>query len=351
MERTTHKNRHPGRRVTRKNQNQRGGVKLDTWPLLESREEWKAALGEKWAKLLDAKSTVNPEYLDLWFRVLEDQDELFDIALQLMMKRAGLEGTEAILSADPEALEARRSELVAFLTDVEQMVNFNKDTGKNGVTKLIQIQTNKSEPLLSLFLFPKRLHNMFLESLANIFVALKADQSILSQITNPVLTNVAAAQYRSYVLSNIMTNTGTIQRDGYYLNYPTTKINDDLVANKTDVFYNGFLTEIMAQKDAPFDALFTSGGECTHFIADWPWEKIAAHVFLAYKMDRMDDILTLFGTDCSLQTGLDTKYYPEDYKEVTVRGVRFGTLFSNISYLHLEFILQLCQKIRTAPTN
>jgi hypothetical protein len=147
-----------------------------------------------------------------------------------------------------------------------------------------------------------------------------------------------------------MTNTGTIQRDGYYLNYPTTKINTDLVANKTDVFYNGFLTEILAQKDAPFDALFTSS-ECAHFIADWPWEKIAAHVFLAYKMDRMDDILTLFGKDCSLQTGLDKKYYPDEYMDVTVRGVRFGTLFSNISYLHLEFILQLCQKIRTAPTS
>jgi len=345
MERTTHKNK----LRTRRTRKQRGGVKLDTWPLLEDRE-WKAALGEKWAKLLDAKTTVNPEYLELWFRVLEDQDELFDMALQLMKKRVGLDGIQTILQADPEAIEARRDELMPFLTDVERMVNFNKDTGKAGVTKLIQIQTNKSEPLLSLFLFPKRLHNMFLESLANIFVALKADPSILSQITNPVLTSVAAAQYRSYVLSNIMTNTGTIQRDGYYLNYPTTKINTDLVANKTDVFYNGLLTEILAQKDAPFDALFTSS-ECAHFIANWPWEKIAAHVFLAYKMDRMDDILTLFGKECSLQTGLDKKYYPEDYMDVTVRGVRFGTLFSNISYLHLEFILQLCQKIRTAPTS
>ena len=334
---------------------QKGGASLVNWPTVgeERKAAWKEALDKTpFRDILEPKTEKKAEHLELWFRAMENQDELFDIAQQLMLKAAKLEDpTDAglqqkIVDTDPAVLENRRTELVQFLADVESMVNFNKKAGKSNVTKLTQISRNKTEPLLTLFLFPKRLHNMFLESLASIFVTLKSDQRILSQMKNPTLTNVAAAQYRSYVLSNIMTHTGMIQRDGYYLDYPCTQTKNDFVANISDKFYTNLLVEINKNIDLPFEKLFTNEGECTHFIETWSWEVIAAHVFLAYKLDKLPQVLSVFNTECKT-----SKEKKDEYSDMTVRGVRFGNILSNMSYSKLEFILHLCQKITQATSS
>jgi len=363
MERNTYTRRQRPRslRVTQKRQ--RGGVRLDNWPDVGDRsDEWKSALATSVvAKDLetlfmpkDETNDTKPEHLELWFRVLERQDDLFDIALEIMTKKvvdgSGSEFLQKIIATDPATIEEQRAKLVAYLTDVEKMVNFNHDTGKTGTTKLHQIIDNKSEPLLSLFLFPNRVHNMFIESLANIFVALKNDSQMLTHIKNPFLATVVAAQYKSYVLSNSMTTTGMIQRDGYYLDYPCTKLKNDFVANISDTFYITMLTEI--DLDLQYDELFSNKEGCTYYIDDWGWPKIAAHIFLAYKAGGLTDILKRFNTECSPQPAkrpqLQTKYYPHEYMDIVVRGVQFGTLLSNMSYMKLEFILQLCYKIGQA---
>ena len=358
MERNTYKLRHRPRslRVTQKRQ--RGGVRLDKWPDVGERtDEWKSALAQSVvAKDLETlfmpKDENKPEHLELWFRVLERQDDLFDVALEIMSKSVGVDDIQKIIATGPDKIEAQREKLVAYLIDVEKMVNFNHDTGKTGITKLNQISDNKSEPLLSLFLFPNRVHNMFIESLANIFVALKNDSQMLTHIKNPFLATVVAAQYKSYVLSNSMTTTGMIQRDGYYLDYPCTKLKNDFVANISDTFYVSMLTEIALGLDKSYNDLFSNTEGCKYYIDDWDWPKIAAHIFLAYKAGGLTDILKRFNTECSPQPTkrpqLQTKYYPHEYTDIVVRGVQFGTLLSNMSYMKLEFILQLSYKIGQA---
>jgi len=358
MERTTHKKKVGPRRLTRK-QTQNGGASLVSWPAVPSTivEDWKEAIQKEGLDpilpgLFAPKTSVKPDHLELWFRILEHQDELFDAALQIMLKKAGIDTAGAleqqILGLDQESLEQNRDSLLAPLLDVQKMVKFNKNTSSNA-TKLSQIITNKkSEPLLSLFLFPKRLHNMFLESLAGVLVSLHGDSQMLEQLTNPTLVDVAAAQYRAYVLSNIMMSTGTVQRDGYFLDFPVTGIKQGFVSNTVDTFYSDMLTEILAKKDAPLEALFRNEDpECPRYIDDWRWGKLTAHIFLAYKLGSLDTILSLFTTECTTQTiRLETRYYPEGYDDVTIRGVRFGTLLSNMSPQKLQYILHLSHKIK-----
>lgn len=360
MERMTHKKKTGAKRLTRKrNQtNQNGGASLVTWPAVPSAmvEEWKTALEKEGLTqtlpdLFEQKTNVKAEHMELWFRILENQDELFDAALQILLKKAGVDTTgnleQQILALDTDTLEKIRDSLLAPLLDVRKMVKFNANTDSKA-TKLSQIIKNKSESLISLFLFPKRLHNMFLESLAGILVSLGTDSQMLEQLTNPTLVDVAAAQYRAYVLSNIMMSTGTVQRDGYFLDYPVTDIKQGFVSNTVDTFYSDMLGEILRNKDTPFEELFRNEGDCSRYIDDWSWGILTAHIFLAYKFGSLDKILTLFDTECTTAKprGTETRYYPEGYDDVTIRGVRFGTLLSNMSYTKLQYILHLSHKIK-----
>jgi len=360
MNRTTHTLRQRSLRITQKVQ--RGGVRLNNWPDLGTRmNEWKntlatSALATDLGKLFEPKDEAQnhkPEHLELWFRVLERQDELFDIALSIMSKKIGIDGSGSnIIEKDSTVAETKRAELVQYLFDVEKMVSFVHDDGTNGVTKLSQISKNTLEPFLSLFLFPKRIHNMFIESLANIFVALKDDSHMLTHIQKPFLLTILAAQYRSYILSNIMTMTGMIQRDAYYLNCPSTQISNDFVANISDTFYASMLTEIALGLNTSYEDLFSNTTGCKYYIDEWKWPKLAAHIFLAYKKGSLKDILKRFNTKCTSQPSrrprLEKKYYPDKYEDIMVRDVNFGALLSNMSYLKLEFILQLCYKIEQA---
>ena len=361
--RTSQKQRQHSQRHTYK---QRGGAPWYQIPAPRA-EEW----AEPLKQLGFTSGSSDSERMNDYFMALEKQDDLFDAAIKLIAAKLGLPhnySASDIAGVPDIDAPAKRMEMLAYVDDVEQMVQLTIDaTAQRNPTKLQEIRNARDEPLSTLLLFPKRLNNIFVQSLANILIVLKTDQSILKDADrNETMKYSAAVQYDSNVRGNAYLQTARNIRDGFFMSQSKTDFNKEIALVPPVVFglptrsadNNNFwvkLLEALIKVNNTLteaDIFKVGNDECPFkLIGNAKWADITAHVFLAYKFNKIDNILQFFKGECATTAPLADdparRHFPNKaFDEVDVRGTTFKALMSNMEDTMLQYILHLAYTIR-----
>ena len=291
-----------------------------------------------------------------YYEILKRQDELFDTALSLIAKQLELPAaytTDDIIN-NIEIIDGRRGEMMFFIDDAERLINLNLDTdidATEGSTKLQEIRGSTVEPLSTLLLYPKRLNNIFIQSLANIIITFKHDPTFLEQCSkSDALLRVGAVQLESTVRGNAYLQTAHDLRDGFFLNHGIKTFNNEFSSGGGDFWYN-FLKHILDERAITAENLFVfqRGKTCEKDLhAPTSWAQIAAHIYLAHSLGLdTRGILALFNTPCvATSPPAERTYIPNaEYDAIDVDGVTHLALLSHMDDPTLQFILQLTHTV------
>jgi len=358
--RTSLKQRTHGQRRTHR---QRGGAAWYQIPA-ERASDWDEPLKALGFNFIvggdrNKESTRNKEtYMNEYFMILEKQDELFDAALKIISKKLGLETitSEAIASKASE-IDSKREDMLKYVDDVEQLINFALDININkqlGSTKLQQIRTGTDETLSTLLLFPKRLNNVFIQSLANILISLKSNDTFMKQsFLNDEMKHVASVQLRANVEGNALIQTAKSLRDGFFLNQGQTDFIKTINGNNNKFWYELLnQLQIIQSGPIPFELSTDTAASkpCKINLKKATWAQITAHVFLAYISDKLPRILEFFKETCEtniLSSQIPRTFIPDPpFDDVTVREVTYKSLLSHMDDTTLQFILHLSYTIQ-----
>lgn len=350
--RTTRRNRHIGRRHTKK---QKGGAPFYTIPQARI-EDWRKAISDK--GLTESLETLfedrerlvgrDIDVMNHYVNILERQDDLFASALDIIRNKLNITSTDDIIArTDVIDAESRRTEFMPYLDDVETLINFIVDETvdpEHGATKLQQIRST-DEPLSTLLLFPARLQNVFIQSLARICVELLKDDSILAKLTSLGAQTILAEQYKAYTHSTAYQLTARDLRDGFFLNQG---VND--FKAEVDKFWRDFVSELIKLPEDK-DSLFRQSVGCPRSLKAVSWGYIAAHIYGLAKLGTLDELLSIFSENCATDMPLsdaERTYIPNSKYDTTVvrGGPTFGALMSNMDDTTLQFILQLSYTIK-----
>jgi hypothetical protein len=312
----------------------------------------------------DNLSAVMEEYM----RIIEYQDELFAAAIEIIKRQLDKSNAAPadLIEASP-TIDGRKTDLMAYMDDVEALINFNVDTKVNdelGKTKLQSIRSTDAETLTTLLLYPKRVENVFIQALAEIFVFLKQTPSILDQsATSESIMKIAIAQNQSDIYANAYVLTARPLRDGFFLNQGEIEFTTE---TSTEKFWIPLFQALVDGRNKTEEELriFKKGGDpCPSNLKGEgvTWASIAADVFFAYKFDKIDNILEYFKVKCGdeqlppdvqrreNQFIADQPYYPipeSSYDNVDVRGSTLDILLSNMDDSTLQFLLHLTYTIK-----
>ena len=286
--------------------------------------------------------------IEAYFAAIEHQDELFDIALTIIKSEFASKGftanTPQEIITRATSVNGQRVMAKNYLDDVQRLIAFKKEEVGSDPTKLQRIE---SESLATLLLFPARLNNVFIQSLANLFILLKKDRSILEQIQDPSILDIAVAQYSANIHGNAYLQTANPLRDGFYMNQGI----NDFKKILDDGFLKKFLAKIIATTPA------------VPLQRNSDWENITALVFKWYvdktswEEDHVPGLLNLFKekstvddsiTAAQLETIPETKdYFPNRmYYTVPIGSVTLLELMQRMENMTLEYILHLAYTIR-----
>lgn len=358
--RSYHSTRRQTRRVT-----QRGGAK---WPTIP--DDFADALVAKGFNTLSLRkesgstdSFTDEQIMEDYIKCLERQDEVFEVALDLIRKKvstaiggADLTNPE-VIAVNIDRINAQKSEIQTYIDAAEALITFVVDKEVTDETKLQELRSDKTT-LSILLLFPAKLRNLLVEALANIFVVFKDNKKTL--LLGPSTTGILAAQYEGYAQSLAYTLTARPLRDGFFLNQGIsnfkTEFQTDYTTGATPKFWPSFATALFANKDMGADEinnLFTHDRStldgCTHSAKDQAstWGKVAADVFTYHELKPDGDILELFSRDCAIPSTYDSTYVPEErFLDTAVRGTTLRKILSNLDDTTLQFILQLSHAIK-----
>jgi hypothetical protein len=382
--RATRKQGTPSSRVTRK---QRGGAKFSAAiPAIGRKALWADMLkqvGLTQPTLLteatpDPASETAPSKADAERRItayintVANMDRIFEAAYI---------GIRKILTEDPQVrlpayqpgedksairtlvlryatqIEARKADAYELLDDVERACTFQVDTTVDeglGATKLQQIN---SGPLTQLVLYPSTLTNIMLDTIARICVDLK--QSRESTLTKydgagdkAAAQTVITSRWKALAHSTAWATTASELRDGFFLNQGIINFRENEDAFWGD-FFNGLLDVRAKGGDDAF--VTAAGAPCPRDIRELAWGTIAAHVYLAYKSGRLEDILTYFAAAkpeaCLRRStrGISAVTPDPVYNTFAVPetgGATLAQLYAQMDDATLYFILQLAASIK-----
>jgi hypothetical protein len=332
-----------------------------------------------WNTYLDAHTDLKAKFgfitgdtrtVEQHLQILECQDELFAIARGIIVSKLGL--TESYTSQDVvnnvTDINAKRAEMMEYITDVENLVNFKITTDPTNKTKLDQIRGDADETLSTLLIFPDRLKNVFIQSLASILIVLKQDDTVLKQSTVDTI-DITNSQYISHVYGSAYIQTAFKPRDGFFIAESAQDFAKELEAPDGRVpFFKELITEINKLNEAIstdlanngdktdeqvfMDSIFKVRGDgCLKNIEEASWATITAHVFQAYKHGLHDNILTFFAEDCSRSETLakdnERTFIPNGtIDEEEVRGTTYKRIRSWMGDETLQYILHLCYTIK-----
>lgn len=380
--RTRKRKFHVAHRQTRRVVVQRGGAE---WPKIP--DDFADALSAQFPTLKRLKETAatatnaditNEQIMEDYIKCLERQDELFETALNIIRTKVSTELTldltnPGIIIANAAAIDAKKADTIKYINAAERLISFKVDeiSRELGATKLQEVLGDKV-PLSLLLLFPKKLNNLLVEALANIFVALRENKASL--LSNPAAATILASQYEGYAQSLAYTLTAKPLRDGFFLNQSIIDFKNELDTDyslaaalarsltkrgASDKFWITFVTALFTNKDVTdVTNLFKHDNKadtgCSHRMREGTstWGKIAADVFKFHDIKPNGDILELFTEKCVIGPQLDDdtfEYIPNrELLDVAVRGTSLGKLMSNMEDTTLQFILQLSYSIKKA---
>jgi len=302
--------------------------------------------------------------------ILERQDDLFAIARGIIVSKLDLSDNYTSQNVVDKVtdINAKRAEMMEYITDVENLVNFTITTDETNKTKLDQIRGDADETLSTLLIFPDRLKNVFIQSLASILIVLKQDDTVLKQSTDDTI-DITNAQYMSHVYGSAYVQTAFKPRDGFFIAESAQDFAKELEGPDGRVpFFKELITEIKKINEAISTGLANKGEKqdeqvfmnsifrvredgCLKNIESASWATITAHVFQAYKHGLHDNILMFFANECSRsQTLVDDgprDFIPNKYiDEEEVRGTTYKNIRSWMGDETLQYILHLCYTIK-----
>jgi hypothetical protein len=288
-----------------------------------------------------------PDVVKTYFVGIEHQDELFDIVIDIL-KEVYAKGD--ILTNAVE-IDTNKVAAMEYVSDIEQYILFKKDktevTTASEQSKLDKIMGPAGETLSELLMYPKRLNNVFIQSLANIFILFKAKREILTQIKTPALRGLAVAEYKANLYSNVWLLTSNEFRDGFFLDQ-----SDSAFKTSMDTFWLDLFKEL-----ANIDSL----SKTDFALEETGWHFIAAHVFKWYlsfsftEDDHKPALLKYFidqgitdteGFDRPNIKGMRLNIPSEQCDNEKIFGTTLTQLFTIMDNTTLEFILHLAYTIR-----
>ena len=369
--RQTRRQVHPidGRRRTAKVQ--RGGA---AWANINNKDIWKTILPGKLIDIpltLDNKKTSsdrqeNVHAMGEWLECIEKQDEIFEALLNYFTQTLlnipnGKHWSSIYITKNISMINdpAQKNRLNEYINDVERMVNFNTVTtsgpDKLAYTKLEDIKNQPSESLASLLIFPKRLSNIFINSLANLFITLKLDDTILQQINDskgPLQDDsvkLIAEQFESNIRGNAFLQTARALRDGFYLGQTKGDFGDVLYnRGNAPTFLQELISHLYNYRNIQAGQIFTEldADGNPEPLKEYTWARLAAHIFFVYKYVGKEKNILEFFTKKVSNTSLgpaERSYTPNsEYDNVRIRGVTTLDILQSWMYVEqLQFMLHL----------
>ena len=338
------------RRTRSPRQRQIGGAPLYFIPAVR-RADWQEALQTAnladvfpniWDDARGGPTVEASSKMEEFFATLERQDELFEMALNIIRNKLGpLAQNSDTIVRNAVAIDSRRAELLEYLKDAEALVVFKGSPARRAAspqnTKFGTIYNTRTETLPTLLLFPARVRNVFLEALANIIVYL--DDATLGLLAEDAAQLIMKDQLESYAQAYAYSMTARQLRDGFYVAQTTAEY-----ATSMTTFWRDLIAEMVSIKDVTaLTDLFRPNGACQHLITVSTFGYLAAHLWKAHRLGAdINSILALFNTPCSPSTDAGRLMRPEaEFDSVIVRDVQLGNLFTHMEPQVLEFILHL----------
>ena len=294
--------------------------------------------------------------LILYFDAIAHQDELLraviSIADVMLTDKNIAHSTPEEIINNSSQIDNLKPAIIPYINDVERFVVFNSQPAIAGErtdkTKLQQIILNNQESLSALLLWPTRLTNTFIYSLANLFIFLKKQKpEFFTTLRNNSLRTIAVGQYSSDIYSNAYLMTANTLRDGFFMGQG---VND----------YKKYL-----ERDEPFFENFLKGisdASPIKLTRGSPWSQITVMMFKWYQNsgseDYVKDLLTYFLTNSTPVTveqlrtiiGKDrnfANYFPEaDYNNIITYNTNLTNIILRMEPVTLEYILHLAYTIR-----
>lgn len=275
-----------------------------------------------------------------------------------------------ILVKYSEEIKATSGELMNYIDDVEKLII--KST-EGGDTKLGSIRSQQ-EDIFELLLFPDRLQNLLIKSVANLCIMLVKDENY-ALVKKPELSSILLKQYSSYAESLARSQTAIGIRDGYYLSQDIKKLEATNLINLSmgdhvkdssneslSAFWKDFISTLnKATDDTTLFSIKTAA--CERYINKMSWGEIAANIFLQYKRGDFKEeepyyapILTLFSGKCNQKPEALTQEYPNEsiWKLPIYNTITLENAFDHVAPITLEFMLHLAYEItraaKRAPT-
>jgi len=284
-----------------------------------------------------------------YFAGIEHQDELFDIVINILKNEEYVAGDILKNATD---IDTNKTEAMKYIRDIEQFMLFAKKKAAttSEQSKLDRIVGPEGETLSELLMYPKRLNNVFIQSLANIFILFKAKREILTQIKTPALRGLAVAEYKANLYSNVWLLTSNEFRDGFYLDQPENDFKTSM-----ETFWPDLFKEL-----ANIDNL----GKTDFALMETGWPIVTAHVFKWYMTsppfpdgDHKPALLKYFidqgitdtaGFERPKIESMRAQIPPStcDDTELFGAGTSIKNLLKIMANVTLEFILHLAYTIR-----
>ncbi len=328
--------------------------------VLETDEDLKFLLEEYGAVPTDEEK---PLRLKNYLTIVSRQDDLFTYALEaIALHLSDIITKEKKKDADIKLgdynsmkgyaafINSKKDLMIPYLEDVERLVNFTVGTG---VTKITQI---KQEPLTTLLLFPWRVNNVFVQSIAKILTGLKQNDSILTAIRaeqdvgvvtrgqKQELHDLLASQWESFAMSQAYSLTAKELRDGFYLGQGIQEFKDDL---QRETFWKS-----LAEKIGTIPAI----PACKNLKEPTTWVDIVCGVYGLYKNGTLTpkSILELY-SGCAIDNPADvamlkdTELPNRDLWKIPITnsGVTLEKLLSLMDDSTLQLLLHLAYTIQT----
>jgi hypothetical protein len=163
--------------------------------------------------------------LELYINLVERQDELFSTALDIIYRELGIDRTadnlESVVIEKSGIIESNQENLKQYLNDIYTLVTCGIDHPKDKKTNQKNFQKHTlfiDEPLSNILMWPERVKNIFVRSIAKILVALKQNPRLLDSTKGkPYLQSMFADIYNTFIQSEILKATSKGLRDGFYL--------------------------------------------------------------------------------------------------------------------------------------
>lgn len=298
-----------------------------------------------------------------YLTIVSRQDDLFTYALEamslhlsaLIQKEKGV--TVNITVGDYNSMKgyaafinSKKDIMIPYLEDVERLVNFTVGTED---TKIRQI---KQEPLTTLLLFPWRVNNVFVQSIAKILTGLKQNDSILTAIRaeqdvgvvtrgqKQELHDLLASQWESFAMSQAYSLTAKELRDGFYLGQGIQEFKDDL---QRETFWKS-----LAEKIGTIPAI----PACKNLKEPTTWVDIVCGVYGLYKNGTLTpkSILELY-SGCTIDNPADvamlrdTELPNRDLWKIPITnsGATLEKILSLMDDSTLQLLLHLTYTIQT----